>query len=115
MPLYEFRCDSCGLVTEVMQRFDAPPPTTCEQCGGSMQKIASAPAIQFKGSGWYVTDYGGKDKKRQAAHEASSVAPTAPSESKPADGKPAESKPTDSKAVDSKPADAKPAAAHKAS
>ena len=110
MPLYEYRCDSCGFETEVMQRVNATPLATSEKCGGAMKKLASAPAIQFKGSGWYVTDYAGSGKRKDAVREASSETPAAPAESKPADTKPADSKP-----ADSKPADAKPAATPKAS
>ena len=62
MPLYEYRCQSCGKVTEVLQRFADPPLAACPQCGGEVKKLFSAPAVQFKGSGWYVTDYAGKGK-----------------------------------------------------
>lgn len=61
MPLYEYACDSCGETIEVLQRFSDPPLETCTSCGGPLEKLISAPNIQFKGSGWYVTDYGRKD------------------------------------------------------
>ena len=57
MPLYEYRCESCGRMHEVLQRLDDPPLTTCPDCGGTLRKQVSAPAFQFKGTGWYVTDY----------------------------------------------------------
>ncbi len=60
MPLYEYRCDSCGATFEVIQRFSDPAIETCRACGGPVHKVLSAPAIQFKGSGWYVTDYAKK-------------------------------------------------------
>jgi putative FmdB family regulatory protein len=60
MPLYEYECQSCGKRTEVLQRFADAPLTVCEACGGELKKLLSAPAVQFKGSGWYVTDYAGK-------------------------------------------------------
>ncbi len=60
MPLYEYKCDKCGGTFEVIQRFSDPPVETCRMCGGPVRKVLSAPAIQFKGSGWYVTDYGRK-------------------------------------------------------
>jgi len=60
MPLYEFQCQQCGKRTEVLQRFEDPPPAACPACGGDLKKLFSAPAVQFKGSGWYVTDYAGK-------------------------------------------------------
>lgn len=60
MPLYEYQCQQCGKRTEVLQRFDDPPPAACPACGGALKKLISAPAVQFKGTGWYVTDYAGK-------------------------------------------------------
>lgn len=58
MPLYEFRCESCGHEVETLMAFSDPVPTTCEACGGALKKLLSAPAVQFKGSGFYLTDYG---------------------------------------------------------
>src|SRR6476661_10134570 len=58
MPLYEYKCESCGSVFEKMQKFSDAPLTVHEACGGPLRKLMSAPAFQFKGSGWYVTDYG---------------------------------------------------------
>lgn len=58
MPLYEFRCESCGHETETILLFSDPLPTICETCGGPLKKLLSAPAVQFKGSGFYLTDYG---------------------------------------------------------
>lgn len=60
MPLYEYECTDCGQLTEALQRLSDPPLTKCPRCGGSMKKLLSAPAFQFKGSGWYVTDYARK-------------------------------------------------------
>lgn len=60
MPLYEYKCDTCGFTFEVIQKFSDPPVETCRECGGPVHKLLSAPAIQFKGSGWYVTDYAKK-------------------------------------------------------
>lgn len=60
MPIYEYECQSCGKRTEVLQRMDEAPLAACPQCGGEVKKLVSAPAVQFKGSGWYVTDYAGK-------------------------------------------------------
>ncbi len=61
MPLYEYKCDACGATFEVIQRFSDPPVEKCRTCGGPVRKLLSAPAIQFKGSGWYVTDYAKKN------------------------------------------------------
>jgi putative FmdB family regulatory protein len=60
MPLYEYKCDSCGATFEVIQKFSDLPVTACRVCGQAVRKVLSAPAIQFKGSGWYVTDYAKK-------------------------------------------------------
>ena len=60
MPIYEYGCTQCGKRTEVLQRLDAAPLAACPECGGEVRKLVSAPAFQFKGSGWYVTDYAGK-------------------------------------------------------
>jgi putative FmdB family regulatory protein len=61
MPLYEYRCDTCHHTFEIIQKFSDPPAGTCPSCGGqSVQKLLSSPAIQFKGSGWYITDYARK-------------------------------------------------------
>ena len=60
MPLYEYECLKCGTRTEVLQRLDEAPLATCPACGGEVKKLISSPAFQFKGTGWYVTDYAGK-------------------------------------------------------
>jgi len=57
MPIYEYVCDSCKKKTEVIQAMNAPRLKVCPQCGGKLTKAFSAPAIQFKGSGFYLTDY----------------------------------------------------------
>lgn len=57
MPLYEYKCGGCGQVFEVIQRFSDAPLTQHESCGGQVERLLSAPALQFKGSGWYITDY----------------------------------------------------------
>jgi putative FmdB family regulatory protein len=57
MPIYEYVCGKCGKKTEVIQRVGEAPLRVCPHCGGRLKKAISAPAIQFKGSGWYVTDY----------------------------------------------------------
>ena len=57
MPIYEYECEKCGHRFEKIQKFSDPPVAVCEKCGGPVQKVQSAPAFQFKGTGWYVTDY----------------------------------------------------------
>jgi putative FmdB family regulatory protein len=82
LPLYEYECPKDGTF-ERMQKFSDPPLTACPTCGGPIEKLPSAPAIQFKGTGWYVTDYarkssgeGGKEgkegKDKSAAKEGGS-------------------------------------------
>lgn len=58
MPIYEYKCEKCGEVFEKRQKFSDEPLTTHEVCGGPVHKLLTAPAFQFKGSGWYITDYG---------------------------------------------------------
>jgi putative FmdB family regulatory protein len=57
MPIYEYQCQECGKRTEAIQRYDDAPLTTCPQCNGPLKKLISSPSFQFKGSGWYATDY----------------------------------------------------------
>src|SRR5437762_13932452 len=60
MPLHEYECDVCGRRFEKIQKFSDPPIEVCPTCGGHVHKLISSPAFQFKGSGWYVTDYARK-------------------------------------------------------
>lgn len=61
MPLYEYQCKKCGHRFERLQkRHSDPPPAKCPECGGKVEQLVSAPAVQFKGSGWYATDYAKK-------------------------------------------------------
>ena len=67
MPLYEYQCTECEATLEAIQAFSAPPLEECPECGrSSLKKLLSAPAFQFKGSGWYVNDYARKDKNGSA-------------------------------------------------
>ncbi len=61
MPLYEYKCEACDAVFEVLQSFSDEPLTTHEGCGGRLERLISPPAFHFKGSGWYVTDYARKN------------------------------------------------------
>ena len=58
MPLYEYQCRKCGCRFERLQKVDDAPVTECPDCGGPVDRLLGVPALQFKGSGWYVTDYG---------------------------------------------------------
>ena len=69
MPLYEYRCSKCDTVFEVLQKFSDSPLTTHEGCGGAVERLISAPGFQFKGSGWYVTDYKGSGSKNESKSE----------------------------------------------
>ncbi len=88
MPIYEYRCRSCGKVFETLQRFSDPPLDFHEGCGGPVERLLSPPALQFKGTGWYVTDYarkgspGGNGHPKSETKAESAAAP--PKESKPA-------------------------------
>jgi putative FmdB family regulatory protein len=128
MPLYEYQCQSCGHRFEVIQKFSDAPVSVCPTCGGAVEKLVSSPAIQFKGSGFYLTDYGrgggsdtapGKGGKSESGDKAgkSDTADKGGSSDKAAGSsdastaKPSEgSKSGDSKSSDSKSSDSKPAA-----
>ena len=69
MPLYPYRCTQCGHQYEKVQKFNAEPETVCPECGGPVERPLTAPALQFKGSGWYVTDYG-RNGKSSSSEEA---------------------------------------------
>jgi putative FmdB family regulatory protein len=76
MPLYEYECKKCERRVEKIQKFSDPPLTTCENCGGALERLISSPTIKFKGSGWYVTDYAHKpyasgiDSSADSSHSA---------------------------------------------
>lgn len=71
MPLYEYQCEQCGHRFEVIQKFSDPPVETCPRCNGAVRKLLSSPAIQFKGSGWYITDYAKKDSASASSSSSS--------------------------------------------
>ena len=72
MPLYEYQCLKCGKKTEKIESVSGPHLKKCPHCGGKVERLQSAPAIQFKGSGWYVTDYAGKSSARESGSSDSS-------------------------------------------
>jgi putative FmdB family regulatory protein len=96
MPLYEYECEDCGDLFEVIQKFADEPLTVHEKCGGKVHRILSAPALQFKGSGWYVNDYakssnsGGSSSKKadtgsdNSGSSSNSTSPSSNSSSTPA-------------------------------
>ena len=92
MPLYEYQCDACGRRFELIQRYSDPPVEICTNCGASpVRKLFSSPAIQFKGSGWYITDYARKDQKTDAKTDAAGAGDAAATD-KAGKDKPAEEK-----------------------
>ena len=103
MPIYEYACRKCGAHIEILQKLTDKPLSKCRKCGGKLEKQWSASGIQFKGSGWYVTDYAGrkstdaKEEKKGATEEKQSAASdNAPATSEPAKEKsapPKEKKP----------------------
>jgi putative FmdB family regulatory protein len=80
MPIYEYKCMDCGVNLEKMQKVSDAPLTVCEKCGGKLEKQWSLSGFQFKGAGWYVTDYSGKkadttaEKKTEKSSEGESTA-----------------------------------------
>lgn len=89
MPLYEYRCRKCGALIEKIQTFSDPPLSTCQKCGGKLERLISSSALQFKGSGWYVTDYARKSAPSETGKES---AKTESSSEKKSDSSSGESK-----------------------
>jgi putative FmdB family regulatory protein len=95
MPLYEYQCKKCGHRFEKIQKFSDKPIKKCPECGGAVEQTISAPAVQFKGSGWYVTDYarkshtasdsGSKETKESKKDEKKTESTTKETTSKKAD------------------------------
>ena len=99
MPLYEYQCTKCKHRFERIQKFSDPEVKKCPECGGKVERLLSAPAVQFKGSGWYVTDYankGGSSTKSDSSEGSSASSDGAKSESK-SESKPKEEKKTSKK------------------
>ena len=94
MPLYEYQCGRCGRF-EVIRKFSDEPLTKCPTCGAEIQKLMSAPAIQFKGTGWYITDYARKDGKSGTGASGEVKSGDKKGESKGGESKSSESKSAD--------------------
>ena len=92
MPLFEYQCQKCGVKFEKIQKFSAPTSAKCETCGGKIERLLSSPAIQFKGTGWYITDYprksgaaaGTNSSGAKSEGKSESTAPATTTPSKPA-------------------------------
>jgi len=90
MPLYEYKCTKCGHEFEALQKAKDKPLEICPKCGGPLRKLISSPAIQFKGNGWYITDYAKKSSPSpEAKGEAKPEAKPEPAKDKKAETKPA--------------------------
>lgn len=92
MPLYEYRCEKCGNVFELRQKFSDAPLSVHDGCGGRVERLLSAPGLQFKGTGWYITDYARAGSKGEAKADGKAKE-SAKSESKPASESKSEAKP----------------------
>jgi putative FmdB family regulatory protein len=84
VPLYEYQCKNCGHTFEKIQSFSAPEEKECPKCGGPVEKLLSAPAVQFKGTGWYVTDYAGKGGSKKSGSSDGAKSGEGASSDKPA-------------------------------
>ena len=89
MPLYEYECTQCHERTEKIQKFSDPEITVCPHCSGHLERVLSAPAVAFKGGGWYADGYGNpkpksNDSKPASASASASSAPATPAASTPA-------------------------------
>jgi putative FmdB family regulatory protein len=94
MPLYEYECTQCGKHTEKIQKFSDAEITVCPHCGGKLERVISAPAVQFKGGGWYADGYGSanastksggaKTESSSTSSDSSAAPASSSSESKPA-------------------------------
>src|ERR1017187_6465750 len=87
MPLYDYRCHQCGETFEVRQKFADAVLTVHEGCGGGLERLISLPAIQFKGTGWYVTDYGRNGKTPAASSNGKSETKSESQGASKSDGK----------------------------
>jgi len=101
MPIYEYQCTKCNDRTEVIQKFTDPPYAACAKCGGEVKKLMSAPAIQFKGSGFYKTDYASAASKAETKAGASEGKSESSSDSSKSSETKSESK-SESKATETK-------------
>jgi putative FmdB family regulatory protein len=105
MPLYDYRCHKCGETFEVRQKFADELLRVHDGCGGELERLISAPALQFKGTGWYVTDYGRNGKSPSTSSGSESKAETkSEGKSEKSEGKSGETR--ESKKAETKPAPA---------
>jgi putative FmdB family regulatory protein len=114
MPLYEYLCKKCGHRFERIQKFSDKLVTKCPECGGKVEQVISAPAVQFKGSGWYVTDYAKKSSGAASESGADSKKDDkGKSETKESSSKDSSAKESSTKESSSKDSSSKKSAKHK--
>ena len=101
MPLYEYECKKCGHRFEKIQKFSDKMVKTCPECGGQVEQMISAPAVQFKGSGWYVTDYAKKSSSPGSSGDAKDKKDDKPKSDGAKEGSSKESAPKESSAKES--------------
>jgi putative FmdB family regulatory protein len=106
LPLYEYKCVKCGHRFEKIEGIAASETKACPKCGAKAKRMITAPAIQFKGSGWYVTDYASKKSESDTSEKSGDGSASKPQEKAP-DSKPSESKSTDTKSAESKTPDSR--------
>lgn len=107
MPIYEYECSKCGHRFELLQKFSDPSVKSCPECRArKVHRLTSAPAIQFKGAGWYVSDYSDKGKATREEGKAEAKSAEAASE-KSAEAAREKTKPTTAGGAETKPAEAK--------
>jgi putative FmdB family regulatory protein len=94
MPLYEYECTTCHKHTEKIQKFSDPEITVCPHCGGHLERVLSAPAVSFKGGGWYADGYGNAKPKSSGDSNGSGSSDSKSGDSKSGDSKSAASKPS---------------------
>jgi putative FmdB family regulatory protein len=109
LPIYEYKCEGCGETFEVIQKFADEPLTVHEKCGGPVHRLMSAPSFQFKGSGWYVTDYAkgnanGPPKSESGKSESAKGESKSESSDKPAGDAPSKAETKTEAKTESKPA-----------
>jgi putative FmdB family regulatory protein len=108
MPLYEYQCEACGQRFEKIQKFSDPNPEVCARCGkGPVERLLSSPAIQFKGTGWYITDYA---RKGGSGSDGGSSSSSSGSSSSSSSGSASSATTADSKGADPAPSTPAPAA-----
>ncbi len=115
MPLYEYKCEGCGEVFEVRQKFSDEPVLVHEKCGGKVEKLISTSSFQLKGSGWYATDYkkGGNGAKKSEPEGKSSESKSSETETKTPAATETKTSGESTTKPESKPAESKPAGSDK--